>query len=583
MRNETTTPKGNDNRVKVFISSRCEPKEKYGTFRRSLKKLLTETNLCSVFIFEDGASTQTAEQYYQTQIPQSDVVIFFLDNDCEKKRTKKSSPDGVLQEYKESKKNKLKIFFFYSGNDKNKTEFQKELEKDINSPKWLKIDDFTKAADEIYDSVINDILLIYKNYCADLLKSSDNILKDNAKPIGETSLVVDNTSNFIVDDIPVPNKNSIRISTNTYINNLDFNQFSQTYAVLAKALRNETPDNNKVDYYEPLKISDLDLAIAPLLAYIIGHGNKDAIDFNAIKTQVTSLHSGMIAKFVSKRIEIIEKYVYGTQIDDLHSSINSIYKFAKDNKLPGWILFDILIDNRNIDAMTAERMWLNENNREIQERLNTIKESYYPTIDRLETEINNECYNEQFKHKTKNLGTVTIGERLWGLYSLIKSFIIAISNGSLFHTFYTAIKLEKLLYSYMTKYANREYFIEYTRIKLVSSNVLNELDAFIRERLGNDFNALEAKSIWNSVCNLPEYYNKKIKKYHSIKLLWDYFDDDTFMDVTQWLLDEYGNILRDIKNETLIFGKDENYFETLSKISPRLTQKKCIPSLIILL
>lgn len=583
MRNETTTPKGTDNRVKVFISSRCEPKEKYGTFRRALKKLLTETNLCDVFIFGDGASTQTAEEYYLSHIPQSDVVIFFVDNDFEKKNSKKkvASPDGVLQEYQETKRQGKKYFFFYCGTDNNKTELQKEVEKVTNAPTWLKIDDFIKAADEIYEAVINDILQIYKNYCGGrLIKKPDDIQEEKIKPIGEANAATEASSSHVTEatSSEIPNDN-VTASAITPLHGLDFNLFSQTYAVLAKALRYETPDDFKKDYNEPMQTSALDMAIAPLFAYIIGHGNKNAIDFRVLKTQVVALHSGIMAEFVAKRMEVIEKYVNGATFDDLRSSINGICDFAKTNHLPGWLLFDVLIDNRNINAMTAEQPWFEDQNwaaqEKIQEQLKEIKENYYPAIDRLVREIDSKCLDIQFKQKTERIGTRTFGERLWGMYDLIKTFVIAISNGSLVHTFCTATRLEKLLYSYMSKYSEREFYIEYVRVKLISAGSLKELEAAVRERLWNDFNAVEAKSIWDSVCNLPEYHSKTIVKYKSAKLLWDYFDEETFAQASQWLLKKYSSIIDGIKNESIErWGEDDVLFESLAAIASRLTKEK---------
>ena len=417
----------------------------------------------------------------------------------------------------------------------------------------------------------------YRLYCIGRITSPEDKSIDEVKPISQMNAAAEVSGNYSTDTIPAFLKDSVAESASAFasssLDGLDFNQFSKTYAVLAQALRYETPIDQKRGYDEPLQTSDLDAAIAPLFAYVIGCGDRDAIDFKAIKAQVTALHSGVMTDFVSSRIDIIERYVYGTPFDDLRFSINNTYQFAEENHLPGWILFDILIDNRNIDAMTVEKLRFDETSSEILERLGKIKENYYPAIDRLEAEINRKCLDEQFRQKTKKVGSIVFAERLWGMYSLIKTFVIAVCNGSLFQTFYTATRLEKLLYSYLLKYSNREFFVEYVRVKLVSLNAPNELEAVVRERLGNDFNALEAKSIWNSVCNLPEYHGKTITKYKAIQLLWDYFDDETFAQVSQWLLEKYSDMVCD-KNGMDIKMGEENLYETLYVIAPRLAKEK---------
>ena len=128
MRDETIR---SDSRITVFLSSRCKPEEKYGTFRRALKRLLTETNMCSVFIFEVGASTLSAEEYYLTHIPLSDVIIFFVNNDDEMEQSDKKSysSDGVLQEYRESRRNSKNFFSSIAVVMKIKPSYIKNLKK----------------------------------------------------------------------------------------------------------------------------------------------------------------------------------------------------------------------------------------------------------------------------------------------------------------------------------------------------------------------------------------------------------------------------------------------------------------------
>ena len=71
------------NKVRVFVSSKCDNKDdiengcnKYGVMRKSVKLLLEQTNICDVFVFEEGHSTSyNVEAAYMNHLEDSDLVI----------------------------------------------------------------------------------------------------------------------------------------------------------------------------------------------------------------------------------------------------------------------------------------------------------------------------------------------------------------------------------------------------------------------------------------------------------------------------------------------------------------------------
>lgn len=67
---------GIDEKIRVFISSICG-NEKYDTIRRKLKKLIEDTGIAKVYLFEDRpASTLTAEQDYLYGVDDRDAIAF---------------------------------------------------------------------------------------------------------------------------------------------------------------------------------------------------------------------------------------------------------------------------------------------------------------------------------------------------------------------------------------------------------------------------------------------------------------------------------------------------------------------------
>ncbi len=79
-------------KVKVFISSNIG--EKYACIREALKLLLTETNMCEVYMFEDeGATSTDVVSSYMRKLERSDIVVYLIDN-------KDGIGEGTLKEKK---------------------------------------------------------------------------------------------------------------------------------------------------------------------------------------------------------------------------------------------------------------------------------------------------------------------------------------------------------------------------------------------------------------------------------------------------------------------------------------------------
>lgn len=67
-------------KIKVFISSICG-NEKYDKIRDDLKKRIESTQLATAYAFEkEPASTLSAEVHYESNLKESDICIFLIDN-----------------------------------------------------------------------------------------------------------------------------------------------------------------------------------------------------------------------------------------------------------------------------------------------------------------------------------------------------------------------------------------------------------------------------------------------------------------------------------------------------------------------
>src|SRR5699024_5419253 len=149
-------------KIKVFISSRCGI-IKYDNMRRKLKKLLEQTGLADVYLFEEGlASSQTAEQIYLYALDDSDVCVFLIDN-----------ADGVtpaiVNEISRAKsQSKKSIYLFCNERQKEPTQIQNEL-TGAKGSRYHVVSSFDEFITIGYESLINDIGDIYRLYCRNRL------------------------------------------------------------------------------------------------------------------------------------------------------------------------------------------------------------------------------------------------------------------------------------------------------------------------------------------------------------------------------------------------------------------------------
>ena len=136
-------------KIKVFISSKCG--EKYDKIRTDLKRLLEETSLFTVYLFEDEeASTLTAGQHYLWALQQVDVCIFLIDN-------LDNVSLGVQNEIDCATKHKIKsLYYFCDESSKEKTITQKNL-MGVDKVKSKVVHSFEDLSKHGAQGIIDDI------------------------------------------------------------------------------------------------------------------------------------------------------------------------------------------------------------------------------------------------------------------------------------------------------------------------------------------------------------------------------------------------------------------------------------------
>ena len=345
------------NKVRVFISSKCDNKDdidngctKYGVMRKSVKLLLEQTNICDVFVFEEGHSTSyNVEASYMNHLEDSDLVILIIDN-----------TDGVsIGTQKEINRaralNKKCVYVFCDEREKNPTELQQELMSSVINPRFCTVHEFSDIPEKAYNSVIDDILSIYTSYCRgriDYISTGRNQLEG----FGSNSI-----------DITLVDDNSI---SKEFISEFPFTKY---------LLKKEAGLLSE----EQTSSSGSDFNCACLLGQIIGSSLAAAPNFVAIKKDIKLFHKGNVQRLISLRYEAVESYFSGDLVLCCNKLKEALNYIETCKNIPKWLLNDVALDLRNVQTeidREKDILTLHTNGQDI---LNQDNEPlYYPVIDR---------------------------------------------------------------------------------------------------------------------------------------------------------------------------------------------------------
>ena len=159
-------------KIKIFISSKCGI-EKYDIVREALKCRLEDTGFMDIYVFEAScAYSKSAIDSYLGKLDDCDLVLFLIDNEDEK------FPEGVMKEYLRSKDlHKKSIYLFFNKPEKEETTVQKSL-YGPHGPKFIFVNNIKEFIAKGYQSVIEDIFSIYKDYYRGRLNNMGIIEED---------------------------------------------------------------------------------------------------------------------------------------------------------------------------------------------------------------------------------------------------------------------------------------------------------------------------------------------------------------------------------------------------------------------
>lgn len=490
------------NKVRVFISSNCDKapdKEngnyKYSVMRKSLKLLLEETNICEVYVFEEGASTSyDVVSSYTGPLDDADVVIAIVDN-------KDGAGSGTQTELNRIRAlNKKCLYIFCDEREKTPTEIQNQLLLSTRNPRFSIVHEFSDIPQKAYESVITDIVSIYENYC----RGRVDYIEDNQ---------IDNSVNSGME-LSVAEDSDI---TKDFMSEFPYTRFivkNEAGIVFEKAVNPSLKDKN----------------CGNLLGLIIGSSYTDAPDFSAIKRDVRQMHKGNIQKLVSIRYEAVEAYFDGNLEECLKKLEEALEFIEKCKNIPKWVLNDVAIDLRNMQLEIDQEKGKITFHSHGQTILDDDNEPlYYPVIDRIVADYNEGIIKTRFNKSTQSPYTVNIGGVDYTLEKVSNAFVVAYYYGSITHMLLTCKRIYNYILGVALEVRDHKMFLFAVRLLLLS-NEEKMLSQFLNV-YGENTNNINGTDIEELIKSLEKQSVKSrriLAKEIIMKFFGYYYSDEMF-------------------------------------------------------
>lgn len=495
--------------IKVFISSRCG-KTKYDDVRSKLKKKLEDTRLVKVYLFEKGfASTQSATQDYLYALDDSDVCIFLIDN-YDDVTTAIVKEIGRAKSYP-----KKSLYIFCNENEKEPTQIQKEL-TGADGARYYVTSSFGEFIDIGFNSLMNDIIKIYKNYC------KNRLIDREFHGVNKDTLERDESTFELLE------KSVLKGIGKTKGYYLD---------VLYNGFKEDKKETSEFDSY--------------CLDFVkVLFGEKNIREFNSFMflNELKSLQSDNLYSVVHHRWEAIQNY-WSNDFSKCIDSLNSALMEAKGCNLPEWILQDILIDIRNVTIECEQNRNRILIECEALKELNKYKSNiHYPIIDRYDKQLYNEINKQVRKSAAKSPYSVQLGSNISIYCEYLSSIIVtAIFYGSLTHILMTMNRLNDVAFNLCNEYSDWQFrkLLLKTSFRLRKHKDIKEIFSYFNDIYGKISNT-DSSELYYYCESLPVKNHKNLAKLEVVKFLGYYFSDDDFNHINselititeEWLADE---------------------------------------------
>lgn len=528
-----------ERKLTVFISSKID--ERYKPIRHALKTLLMETGLVSsVYAFEQEASSQNTQGAYLSEVSQSDLCIFLVDN-------ADGVSDAVYKEHKQAISTGIhRLYFFCDETTKEEIPLHSEL-RQSGETIYRTIHEFAEVPKVAYERAIQDLLDWYRKRADDLGSVTD-----------------------ITSDIqPTAEAHTFQAGSSITFDKNIFARYSSNN-ILVRVLN---PYGEKLFPHENDSSTSCDNLCADFLRMVIGRKAFSIDAFLQLKDAVLSAHVAIndIADMLRIRFDAIAEFFSGN-LDACLTKIYEAYTLIKNKSVPEWLVNDIAIDMRNISNMidqTKNQMQFKSDGQEILDQ--STETVYYPLMDRLTVNQKSKLLKEHFEMLMESPYTNRMGIMNGAFDDIASCFNIAVRFGSLTNIRTTCNRYAEILFTKYVDCKDVRLFCELARMYILDQDD-NSLGKVVRA-YRNSVDAVTVDDIEVFIKSI-ETVQFKYKRFKSVCLLIEYFgyymsneqykrqEDNFFIQSNAWFEDADSRIVSTgyfiLRTALSIIGRTDN-------------------------
>lgn len=480
---------GIEHKLRVFISSKCGGK--YTIARKSLQKLLEVTGLVETYVFEtDPASSEDTQSAYLEYVDNSNLCIFLVDNED-------GVPPAVLSEEKRAKDKHLRLLYlFCDENQKEPTPMQEEVRASL-SQKYLVVHEFSDIVSKAYDSVMQDVIAVYKRKGEQFSTE-----KSEAEPISGKDL---NTETYLMPAT-------------------SFSKYPHVASVLTKGILPVNPQKKEAEE------TQLERLLSGHLQTVIFQKPFDQTIVDSICNEVLKENNGEICEVLQLRYQA-QKCYYLTRYDECLTLLQQAVSIAMEKQsIPTWIANDIAIDIRHIqgriDEMNSTITLENPGQKIIDKSGEPV---YFPYLDRQVEKMQEEIAKKYYSQLSISPYTTNYGGLDQIFSPLANAFCIAETHGSIVQAEITRDRLISIYSMLCTLYEDHDLLVEYIKY-LITNRDVKKLDAVIRtyNQSIDILNGQDIDAILECINNMFDPVHQIMSKYLLTSRLGYYMSDTAY-------------------------------------------------------
>lgn len=495
--------------LRIFISSVMENKnepwrEKILNIRYALNKSLKRYPFIDSYILEeDDPSIMPLEEAYLTPLRDSNLIIFILDSHY-------PIPSGVQVEITESRRlNIPRIYCIIPGEvgeaEAMKDELLHQQESNYIQPLAVTND----YPQEIENVIFKQLINVFKAYeqKKTLVTPEDGNVSDSATG---TSTI---------------------IATSAQFNKKMFQKMGLSKQYVRRLIFHEEPEHTLINPQ-----SEIDQSVIGLLERLFEnkplpfYWNNTMVE--AIKTVNPTALSDEFILVLEQRLKAVMLF-FSDKYIEASECLKELLKKAKFDRLPSWILQDILIDLRNLLVIEDEFRNRFHPDNIYQTKLNdSATPFYYPGIDHSLKTVYEWVRSEQNKHNTSSSSE----ENMYGLGiyqyadALTEAEIFAACNGSITQMRQLPNYLNILSEMFLQHYGNRIYLRDVIQNQLLMGKSYKTISRWIKKYsfLQGQFTDNDAVTVLSVVESFPVKVEKIGVQATTLRIFGDYLTDTHF-------------------------------------------------------